>query len=42
MVLMMKESMWTVRSAIFKENIRVYRFGIPVDTKLSRTFMKDQ
>jgi len=41
MILIMKESRWTVRPAISKENIRGYGVEVPVDTELSKAFMEE-
>jgi len=39
MILIMKESRWTVRPAISKENVKGYGFEVPVDTGLREAFM---
>ena len=39
MILIVKESRWTVRPVISKENVKGYGVEIPVDTELSKTFM---
>jgi hypothetical protein len=38
MILVMKESRWTIRPAISKEGVRGYGFELPVDTSLSNSF----
>ena len=40
MLLIMKESRWTVRPAISKEKVKGYGFEVPVDTALSEVFLK--
>ena len=40
MLLIMKESRWTVRPAISKEKVKGYGFEVPVDTVLSEVFLK--
>ncbi|HIE18350.1 TPA: hypothetical protein EYP75_01350, partial [Candidatus Bathyarchaeota archaeon] len=40
MLLIMKESRWTVRPAISKEKVEGYGFEVPVDTALSEAFVK--
>jgi hypothetical protein len=39
MILIMRDSRWTVRPAISKENMNGYGVEIPVDTELRETFM---
>ncbi|MCS7120026.1 MAG: hypothetical protein RMJ07_06610 [Nitrososphaerota archaeon] len=41
MILIIKESRWTVRPAISKEGVEGYGFEIPVDTKLKDAFLKE-
>ncbi len=40
MILIIKESRWTVRPAITKEDVKGYGFEIPVDAGLKEAFMK--
>jgi len=40
MLLIMKETRWTLRPAISKEGVKGYGFEVPVDAALSKTFMK--
>ena len=41
MVLIVKNSRWTVRPAISKENMKGYGFEMPVDTGLTKPFMSE-
>jgi len=41
MILVMKESRWTVRPAISKENVKGYGFEVPIDTGLREAFMME-
>lgn len=41
MLLIIKESKWTVRPAISKENISGYGFEIPIDTGMVEPFMEE-